>query len=179
MKLELTPLEGCLLITPTVFEDSRGYFFESFNEQNFNALIGRQVDFVQDNQSFSTYGVIRGLHGQSGDYAQAKLVRVLKGAILDVAVDLRKESSTYGQHFSTILNDENKHQLFIPEGFVHGFSVLSEEAIVLYKCNQYYNKSAEFGIQYNDSQLNIDWKIPKEQEIISKKDLLLGEFVSM
>ena len=176
MKIELTPLEGCFLLKPAVFEDNRGYFFESFNEKQFGEKIGRAIKFVQDNQSYSTYGVIRGLHGQSGEQAQAKLVRVLQGEILDVAVDVRKDSHTYGQSFSTLLSAENKHQLFIPEGFLHGFSVLSEEAIVLYKCNAYYNKNAEFGVRYDDPQLNIDWKIPNQKAIISEKDLSLSNF---
>lgn len=178
MQIEQTPLQGCLLLKPTVFEDNRGYFFESFNEKQFEELTGQRIRFVQDNQSYSQFGVIRGLHGQLGEFAQAKLVRALKGEILDVAVDLRKGSSTHGQHFGVILSAENKQQLFIPEGFLHGFSVLSNDAVVFYKCNNYYNKHAEFGIRYDDEKLNIDWQIPMQKQIISEKDLLLGEFVN-
>jgi len=170
MKTTDTPLEGCFIVEPTVFEDNRGYFYESFNEEKFNALVGQQVRFVQDNQSLSTYGVLRGLHFQRGDHAQAKLVRVLKGKVLDVAVDLRPSSSTFGQYFSIVLSAENRLQLFIPRGFAHGFVVLSEEAEFFYKCDNYYNKAAEGGIAYNDPELNIDWGIEPADIIISEKD---------
>lgn len=176
MKVEITNLKDCFVLTPKVFEDERGYFFESYNQEIFEREIGRSISFVQDNQSFSKYGVVRGLHAQVGEAAQAKLVQVLRGEILDVAVDMRPESPTYGSCFSVLLNEENMKQLFIPEGFLHGFSVLSEFAIVSYKCNHLYCKEAEVGIHPNDSVLNIDWKIPPDLQIISEKDLLLPNF---
>lgn len=170
MKVETTPLKDCWILTPTVYRDERGYFFESFNQEVFEKEVGRSIVFVQDNQSFSKYGVVRGLHAQNGEAAQAKLVRVLQGEILDVAVDMRAESPTYGMHFSVVLNDENKKQLFIPEGFLHGFSVLSESAVVSYKCNHLYVKEAEVGLHPNDPALDIDWKVSADQQIISEKD---------
>ena len=154
-----TNIPGLIVFEPKIFEDSRGYFFESFNLQTFKAA-GIEINFVQDNQSSSQYGVIRGLHYQLNPYAQAKLIRVLAGRILDVAVDIRKGSPTYGESFSIELSAENKKQLFIPVGFAHGFSVLSEQAEVFYKCDEFYNKESEGGIMYNDPSLNIDWKIP-------------------
>lgn len=165
-----TGIQGLLIFDPVVFEDSRGYFFESFNEKVFERE-GITTHFLQDNQSRSQYGVIRGLHYQLEPHAQSKLVRVLSGKILDVAVDIRKGSPTYGRHFSVELSAENKKQVFIPRGFAHGFSVLSPTAEVLYKCDAFYNKESEAGIRYNDPSLNIDWKIPAGQEIISEKDL--------
>jgi dTDP-4-dehydrorhamnose 3,5-epimerase len=165
-----TPLKGLLIFEPLVFEDSRGYFFESFNGKVFESQ-GIKAPFVQDNQSFSVYGVIRGLHYQLAPHAQSKLVRVLSGAILDVAVDIRKGSPTYGQHFAIELSAANKKQLYIPHGFAHGFSVLSETAEVMYKCDGYYHKESEGGILYNDPALNIDWKIPADKVIVSPKDL--------
>jgi dTDP-4-dehydrorhamnose 3,5-epimerase len=165
-------LKGLVIVEPTVFEDSRGYFFEAYN-QNLFQQNGVDCNFVQDNQSRSSYGVIRGLHYQLNPFAQSKLVRVLEGEILDVAVDIRKNSATYGQHFSVILSAENKKQLFIPPGFAHGFSVLSSIAIVLYKCDAFYNKQSEAGIRFSDKELNIDWKIQPGKEIISEKDLQL------
>ncbi|WP_349664661.1 dTDP-4-dehydrorhamnose 3,5-epimerase [Cellulophaga lytica] len=173
MKVIKTELEGCLIIRPTVFEDSRGYFFESHNTNHFNKALGQNVSFVQDNQSFSTRGVIRALHYQKGDNAQAKLIHVLNGVILDVAVDLRPHSKTYGEYFSVELSSENKKQLFVPRGFAHGFSVLSDTAEVLYKCDNYYNKESEGGIIYNDVTLNIDWKVSPEEIKVSEKDLIL------
>jgi dTDP-4-dehydrorhamnose 3,5-epimerase len=173
MILEKTTLEGCYVITPKVFEDDRGYFFESFNKETFAKLTGQKVNFVQDNQSFSSKGVIRAIHYQRGEYAQAKLVRVLKGVVLDVAVDLRKESKTYGKYFSIELSAENRKQLFIPRGFGHGFSVLSETAEFFYKCDNFYNKASEGGIIYNDADINIDWKINSIDENISEKDMVL------
>jgi dTDP-4-dehydrorhamnose 3,5-epimerase len=167
-----TELEGLLIFEPKVFEDSRGYFFEAYNNSVFKEG-GINMSFVQDNQSQSSYGVIRGLHYQNNPYAQTKLVRVLTGTILDIAVDIRKSSSTYGRSFSIELSDENKRQLFIPPGFAHGFSVLSEKAVVLYKCDALYNKESEGGIIYNDPALNIDWQIPADKAIISDKDKLL------
>jgi len=176
MKAIPTPLEQCVIIEPTVFNDSRGYFFESFNQNTFNTLIGQSVTFVQDNESYSTKGVLRGLHFQKGEWAQAKLVRVVKGRVLDVAVDIRKDSPTYGQHISVELTEDNKKQLFVPRGFAHGFVVLSDTAIFSYKCDNYYNKEAEGGIMYNDTTLNIDWKLPIEALIISEKDAILPTF---
>ncbi|WP_138432520.1 dTDP-4-dehydrorhamnose 3,5-epimerase [Winogradskyella algicola] len=168
-----TKLKGCFIIDPRVFQDDRGYFFESFNQETFNNLIGKTVSFVQDNESFSSRGVIRGLHFQIGEFAQAKLVRVVKGAVLDVAVDIRPESDTFGQYVAVELNEKNKKQLFVPRGFAHGFSVLSDTAIFSYKCDNFYNKKAEAGIIYNDPSLNIDWKIKKEEEQLSEKDVIL------
>lgn len=168
-------LQGIIVIEPTVFEDSRGYFFEAYNEKLFHQN-GITCQFVQDNQSHSTYGVIRGLHYQLNPHAQSKLIRVLEGKILDVVIDIRKNSSTYGQHFSLLLSAENKKQLFLPAGFAHGFSVLSETATVLYKCDEFYNKQSEAGIRYDDVDLNIDWKVEKGKEIVSDKDLQLPDF---
>lgn len=168
-----TKLKGCFILEPNVFKDSRGYFFESFNQNTFNKLIGQNINFIQDNESFSSKGVLRGLHYQLGEYAQAKLVRVVQGEVLDVAVDVRDGSETFGQYVSVELSEENKRQLFIPCGFAHGFIVLSNTAIFSYKCDNFYNKEAEGGIIYNDDILCIDWKLNKEQFIISKKDLLL------
>lgn len=176
MKAVPTILNQCFVIEPTVFNDSRGYFFESFNQETFNTLIGQTVNFVQDNESYSTKGVLRGLHFQKGEWAQAKLVRVVKGRVLDVAVDIRKESPTYGQHFSIELTEDNKKQLFVPRGFAHGFVVLSDTAIFSYKCDNYYNKASEGGIMYNDATLNIDWKLPLETLVISEKDAVLSTF---
>jgi dTDP-4-dehydrorhamnose 3,5-epimerase len=173
MKVTETELKGCFILEPSLFKDDRGYFFESFNAKRFNEIIGEQVAFVQDNQSYSSYGVIRALHYQLGDCAQAKLVRVLSGRVLDVAVDLRKKSPTYGQHFSIELSAENKKQLFIPRGFGHGFSVLSESAEFFYKCDNFYNKASEGGIIYNDQSLSIDWQIPLNEIKVSDKDMEL------
>ncbi len=170
MIIKETFLKGCFVIKPKVLKDERGYFFESFNKNTFMSLTGVKTNFVQDNQSYSQKGTIRGLHLQKGDYAQAKLVRVLKGVILDVAVDLRRDSPTFGEHFSIELSENNKKQLFIPRGFGHGFSVLSETAEFFYKCDNYYNKESEAGIIYNDKTLKIDWKINSDDIIVSKKD---------
>ncbi|HTO14698.1 MAG TPA: dTDP-4-dehydrorhamnose 3,5-epimerase [Edaphocola sp.] len=173
MKAEETKLKGCFLLTPTIYKDERGYFFESFNKFQFESLTGADGNFVQDNQSFSVYGTIRGLHFQKGTAAQSKLVRVIKGEVLDVAVDLRPESNTYLQWVGAILNEENQMQLYIPKGFAHGFSVLSEQAIVMYKCDNYYNKEAEGGIRYDDPKLRIDWLLEEKDRILSEKDLIL------
>jgi|SRR5690606_12047667 len=175
MNVKETKLKDCFIIEPKVFEDERGYFYESYNEKTFNDAIGREVVFVQDNESFSTKGVLRGLHFQKGAHAQAKLVRVIKGSVLDVAVDLRKESETYGQYISIDLSEENKKQLFIPRGFAHGFVVLSSTAIFSYKCDNFYHKASEGGIIFNDKDLNIDWKLLEEELIISEKDLVLPQ----
>ena len=168
-------LKGLIIVAPNVFEDSRGYFFEAYNQIIFHQN-GITCNFVQDNQSRSTYGVIRGLHYQLNPYSQAKLVRVLEGEILDLAIDIRKNSPTYGQHFSIKLSSENKKQLFIPAGFAHGFSVLSETAIVLYKCDNFYNKHSEAGFRYDDRDLQINWGIERGKEIVSEKDLQLPSF---
>ena len=168
-------IPGLLVVEPKVFEDSRGYFFESFNQKLFTDH-GINCQFVQDNQSKSSYGVIRGLHFQENPHTQAKLVRVLSGSILDVAVDIRKGSPTYGQHFSIELTADNKKQLWVPAGFAHGFSVLSETAVVLYKCDQFYHKPSEGGVRFDDPDLNIDWKIPTNKAVISEKDQQLPSF---
>lgn len=170
-----TGLNNLLVFEPMIFEDLRGFFYESFNEKTFkNAGIDRP--FVQDNQSFSRAGVLRGMHLQKGEYAQAKLVRVLHGEVLDVAVDLRPNSATFGKHFSIVLSSKNKKQLYVPRGFAHGFIVLSETAEFFYKCDNFYNKDAEVGIRFDDKELNIDWIISKEKMIISDKDKALGSF---
>ena len=168
-----TKLRGCFIIEPKVFKDPRGYFFESFNQNKFNELIGKTIDFVQDNESFSSKGVLRGLHFQTGEYAQAKLVRVIKGTVLDVVVDMRKDSPTFSKHFSIELSEENKTQLFVPKGFAHGFIVLSDMAIFSYKCNNFYNKASEQGLRYDDPSLGVDWILPEEDFIVSDKDLVL------
>ncbi len=172
MELQYTTIQDLLIINPTVFEDTRGYFFEAYN-QNTLAAQGITINFVQDNQSFSKRGTLRGLHYQNPPYAQTKLVRVLQGEIIDVAVDIRRESPTYGQHFAIKLSAENKKQLLIPHGFAHGFSVISETAVVLYKCDQLYNKASEGGIRFDDPNLNIDWGMDLKDAIVSDKDLLL------
>lgn len=171
-----TEFPGLLVFEPNVFEDSRGYFFEAYNEKQFQQE-GIDIRWVQDNQSSSSYGVIRGLHYQLPPYDQTKLVRVLRGKILDVVVDIRKGSPTFGKSFSKVLSAKNKRQLFIPKGFAHGFSVLSEKAEVLYKCDGFYNKESEGGIIYNDPTLEIDWRIPAEAEIVSEKDKILPTLV--
>ncbi|MFH7013767.1 dTDP-4-dehydrorhamnose 3,5-epimerase [Flavobacterium sp. FlaQc-52] len=172
MDIEKTFIEDLIILTPSVFEDTRGSFFESFNSNTFRDL-GVNFQFVQDNQSFSKKGTIRGLHYQNPPFAQTKLVRVLQGQIMDVAVDLRKDSPTYGKSFSVILSDTNRKQLLVPQGFAHGFSVLSDTASVLYKCDQFYNKIAEGGIKFDDPSLHIDWGIDIEKAIVSEKDRIL------
>jgi dTDP-4-dehydrorhamnose 3,5-epimerase len=176
MRVTPTKLEGCFIIEPRVFEDERGYFFESYNHNTFNKLTGLDVNFVQDNQSFSSRGVLRGLHYQIGNGAQAKLVRVVSGAVLDVAVDLRKDSPTFKQYVAVELTAENKKQLFIPRGFAHGFVVLSEKAEFFYKCDNFYFKELERGIIYDDKELNIDWILGTDALIISGKDKDLPAF---
>ena len=168
-----TKLKGCFIIEPQIFKDNRGYFFESFNQDSFNELIGEAIDFIQDNESFSSKGVLRGLHFQTGDSAQAKLIRVIRGRVLDVVVDLRKDSVTFSKHFSIELSEENKTQLFVPRGFAHGFIVLSDTAIFSYKCDNFYNKASEQGLRYDDPSLGIDWKLPANEFIVSEKDLVL------
>lgn len=173
MTVEETHLKGCFVITPNVIKDERGYFFESFNKAQFEAKTGITTSFIQDNQSQSQKGVLRGLHFQSGVFAQAKLVRVIKGKVLDVCVDLRKESLTFGKHFLIILDDANHKQLYVPKGFAHGFLVLENNTIFSYKCDNYYNKTSERGIIYNDKKLNIDWGYPDKDLILSEKDKAL------
>jgi dTDP-4-dehydrorhamnose 3,5-epimerase len=175
MNIIETPIQGLVVVEPRVFEDARGYFFESFNSQKLQEN-GIQMTFCQDNQSKSSYGVIRGLHFQKKPHAQTKLVRVLEGSIYDVAVDLRPSSPTYGEWFGIELSADNKKQLLVPQGFAHGFSVTSETAIVMYKCDDFYHPETEGGIIYNDPKLNIDWKVEKGKEIISDKDLILPTF---
>ncbi|RKX18508.1 MAG: dTDP-4-dehydrorhamnose 3,5-epimerase [Candidatus Zixiibacteriota bacterium] len=175
MEVTKTPIEGLLIVKPDVYKDDRGYFFESYNEDRF-VQNGVPMKFVQDNQSLSSYGVVRGLHYQLEPYAQTKLVRVLQGKILDVAVDIRKNSPTFGQWFGVELSDENFLQFLLPKGFAHGFSVLSKTALVMYKCDNYYNKSAERGIIYNDKSLNIDWKLSPEVVLVSTKDKMMTTF---
>lgn len=175
MPFRTTDIQGLLLFEPAVYKDERGYFFESYNEQTFQKQ-GLDIRFVQDNQSFSYYGVIRGLHYQLEPYAQTKLVRALQGTVLDVAVDIRKGSPTYGKHMTVELSAENRLQLLIPRGFAHGFSVLSETAQLSYKCDGLYSKESEGGIRYDDPQLNIDWQIPAGKAIVSAKDIGLPSF---
>lgn len=165
-----TQFRDLLVCQPKLLGDSRGYFYETFNEQHFKAHTGLSVHFVQDNQSMSQYGVVRGLHMQGGAFAQAKLVRCIKGKVLDVVVDMRKAAPTFGQAFSIVLSEENHTQLFIPRGFAHGFSVLSEAAVFVYKCDNFYNRDFEIGLAYNDPRLAIDWKLPENDLIVSEKD---------
>ena len=165
-----TKLKGCFILEPTVFEDERGYFFESYNENKLEQILGYKPTFVQDNQSKSSYGVVRGLHMQAGEHAQAKLVRVVEGTVIDVAVDVRPGSATYGQAVAVELSAENKRQLFIPRGFLHGFSVISETAVFFYKCDNGYNKASEDGVYPLDQDLAIDWQVPAEQMLLSEKD---------
>lgn len=169
MEVIKTKIEGVYIIKPRVFKDARGYFFEAYNKDSFTEA-GLDYDFVQDNQSFSSYGVIRGLHFQKDEYAQAKLVRVLQGKVLDVAVDIRPGSPTFGEHVAVELSDENCLQLLIPRGLAHGFSVLSETALFFYKCDNYYNKESEGSLLYSDTDLAIDWQIAPEDAEVSEKD---------
>lgn len=183
MKVIETPIKGALIIEPKVFNDTRGYFFESFSQREFDSLvtplIGHSVTFVQDNESMSTYGVMRGLHFQRSPFTQSKLLRCVRGAVLDVAVDIRKGSPTYGQHVAVELSEENKRQFFITKGFAHGFAVLSETAVFQYKCDEFYHPEADGGISILDSSLGIDWRIPVENALLSEKDTkhpLLADF---
>lgn len=169
MNIIPTEIDGVLIIEPRIFQDSRGYFFESFNLREFEEKVGA-IDFVQDNESKSCYGVLRGLHFQRDGHSQAKLVRVVKGKVLDVAVDLRRGSATYGRHVAVELSEDNHRQFFIPRGFAHGFSVLSDEVIFQYKCDNYYCPSSEGAIAWNDPDLGIDWRIPEDKVILSEKD---------
>ncbi len=181
MEVIKTELDGVLILQPRIFNDSRGYFFESYNKRAFHEAVGRNVDFVQDNESASTRGVMRGLHFQRPPHAQAKLVRCVRGRVLDVAVDIRKGSPTYGCHVAVELSEENHRQFFIPRGFAHGFAVLSDEAVFQYKCDNYYAPEADGGISIVDPELQIDWQIPLEEAILSEKDTrhpLLRDFDS-
>ncbi|SKB87631.1 dTDP-4-dehydrorhamnose 3,5-epimerase [Soonwooa buanensis] len=177
MKIKDTPLKDCYIIEPTIFEDDRGYFFEKFNENKFEELTGMNGHFVQDNISKSSYGVLRGLHLQKGEHAQAKLVSCLEGKVYDVAVDLRKDSPTYGKCFGIELTAENKLQLYVPRGFGHGFSVLSETAVFSYKCDNFYNKESEGSVLWNDKDLNIDWQLPEQDVVLSEKDKISPTFL--
>ena len=172
MKITKTALDGVVIIEPQVFEDARGYFFESWNKAKMEEA-GLNYDFIQDNQSKSCYGTIRGIHFQKGEFSQAKLVRVLQGTVLDVAVDLRKDSKTFGQHVAGELSAENNRQLMIPRGFGHGFSVLTPTAVFAYKCDNVYNKASEAGIRFDDPALGIDWKVKPEEAVLSDKDKIL------
>ena len=175
-----TPIEGLLIIEPKIFNDSRGYFFESYSQREFDEkvapLIGRQIRFVQDNESMSSYGVIRGLHYQKAPFAQSKLVRCIKGRVLDIALDIREGSPSFGQHFAVELSEENRRQFFIDKGFAHGFAVLSDIAIFQYKCDEFYHPETEAGINPTDKSLGIDWRIPLEAAILSEKDRLYPGF---
>jgi dTDP-4-dehydrorhamnose 3,5-epimerase len=176
MRIEQTPLKDCFIIHEKVHGDARGYFIETFNQRDFTTATGLAIEFVQDNQSRSSKGVLRGLHMQKGSSAQAKLVRVLAGSVLDVAVDLRKGSPSFGQHFTIELTAENHKQFFVPAGFAHGFVVLSESATFFYKVDKFYEPGNEVGIMYNDTDLNIDWKLADNELILSDKDKVLGSF---
>jgi dTDP-4-dehydrorhamnose 3,5-epimerase len=176
MRVEETPLKDCFIIHEKVNGDARGYFIETYNSRDFNAATGLNIEFVQDNQSRSTKGVLRGLHMQRGAAAQAKLVRVLEGAVLDIAVDLRKGSPSFGQHYAIELTADNHKQFFVPAGFAHGFVVLSETATFFYKVDKFYEPGNEVGIMYNDKDLNIDWKLSAAEIILSEKDKTLGSF---
>jgi len=173
MTVTKTKLNDCFVIEPNVFGDDRGYFFESYNKANFEAKTGLNINFIQDNEAFSTKGALRGLHFQKGEFAQAKLVRVTQGKVLDVAVDLRPKSSTFKQYITVELSSENKKQLFVPRGFAHGYVVLSDTAVFNYKCDNRYHKASEGGIIYNDDTLNIDWVLKESDFIISEKDRIL------
>ena len=181
IEVKRTDIEGVLIIEPKVFGDARGYFLESFNANEFAEKTGLNINFVQDNESMSSYGVMRGLHFQTPPYTQAKLVRCVKGAVLDVAVDIRKGSPTYGQHVAVELTEENHRQFFVPRGFAHGFAVLSETAVFQYKCDEFYHPEADGGISILDDSLGIDWRIPTEKANLSEKDTkhaLLKDFDS-
>jgi len=177
LKISQTPLQDCFVLTPTIFTDERGTFYETYNQNVFKKVTGIVVDFVQDNQSTSTLGVLRGLHFQVGEMAQAKLVRVVQGKVLDIVVDLRKDSDTFGKHYSIILDDKKQEQLYVPRGFAHGFITLSETSKFAYKCDNFYDKASERGIIYNDATLQLDWHLSKDNYIISEKDLELPSFL--
>lgn len=176
MQITETQLKGCYVLEPKIFEDERGIFFESYKKNEFERATGQNIDFVQHNHSISKRGVLRGLHLQTGEYAQSKLITVVKGEVLDVVVDFREGSETFGQHFKLRLSEENKKSIFIPKGIAHGFLTLSEEAVFTYKCDAYYHTASESGILYSDDTLNIDWVYPKESLILSEKDRKLPTF---
>ncbi|CAN5475910.1 dTDP-4-dehydrorhamnose 3,5-epimerase [soil metagenome] len=175
MKITTTPIEGLLIIEPRLFNDGRGYFYESYNKEKYTAA-GIAVDFIQDNQSFSQKGAVRGLHGQADPFAQGKLVRGIQGRVIDVALDIRKGSPTYGQHFSVELSGSNNLQFWIPAGFLHGFATLEDNTIFTYKVNNYYDKASEIGVLWNDKDLNIDWGMPQSDALLSPKDEVLPLF---
>jgi len=177
VKILQTHLKDCFVLTPTIFSDERGTFYETFNKNVFEKVSGQRVNFVQDNQSTSTFGVLRGLHYQIGEMAQAKLVRVIQGKVLDIVVDIREDSETFGKHFSIVLDDKKQEQLFVPQGFAHGFITLSETSKFAYKCDNFYDKASEKGIIYNDATLGLDWHLSEEDFIISEKDKLLPTFL--
>lgn len=177
MEIQHTPLIDCFVLKPSIFKDHRGTFYETYNKNIFKEVSGKDIDFVQDNQSTSSYGVLRGLHFQTGEMAQTKLVRVIQGKVLDIVIDVRKGSETFGKHFSIILDDKEQLQLFVPKGFAHGFITLSSTSKFVYKCDNFYNKASEGGIIYNDATLRLDWHLPKEDFIISEKDKLLPTFL--
>ena len=179
MNAEEIYLKGCFVITPKLHCDDRGVFFESYQKKKFEELIGQPINFVQDNHSVSNKGVLRGFHFQTGNFAQAKLLRVVKGSVLDVCVDIRPDSETFGQHFSMILNDIEHQQLFIPRGFAHGFLALEDHTVFNYKCDNYYSKNHESGLLYNDALLSIDWNFPTNNIILSEKDKQLPTFESL
>ena len=177
MKIEHTTLKDCFVLTPAIYKDERGTFCETYNEVLFEKVTGQNVNFVQDNQSTSTLGVLRGLHYQVGEMAQAKLVRAVQGRILDIVVDIRKDSETFGKHFSIILDDIIQQQMFVPRGFAHGFITLSPTSKFAYKCDNFYDKASERGIIYNDATLQLDWHLSNDKFIISEKDLILPTFL--
>lgn len=177
VKIEQTPLKDSFILTPTIYNDERGSFHETFNDILFKKVSGQKVNFVQDNQSTSSFGALRGMHYQVGKMAQAKLVRAIEGRVLDIVVDMRKESETFGKHFSVILDDITKKQLFVPRGFAHGFITLSPTSKFAYKCDNFYDKASERGIIYNDATLQLDWHLPNDKLIISDKDLKLPSFL--
>lgn len=179
MTITKTNIEGCIVIDPTIFEDDRGVFFESYNKKKLERYLGKEIDFVQDNHSISNKGVIRGLHYQKEPYSQTKLVRVLQGEVIDVVVDMRKNSKSFGEYFKIRLSGDNKKMLLVPGGLAHGFLALKDNTVFLYKCDQYYNKEAEGGIIYDDPDLGINWEFPKDQLILSEKDKELPLFKNL
>lgn len=179
LELENTPLKDCFLLKPSIFRDHRGTFLESFSQRRFEEVTGLQLNFVQDNQSSSSRGVLRGLHFQTGQFAQSKLVRTVLGKVLDVVVDLRPNSPTFKKSFKTVLSDENHYQLFVPAGFAHGFLTLSDVSVFSYKCDQYYNKKADAGVFWNDPAFKIDWEYPHDKLILSEKDAHLPTFENL
>lgn len=176
MEIQQTSIDGCFVLKPRIFRDKRGYFFESYNKKQFEKHLGSPLNFVQDNESLSSHGVLRGLHYQVGDFAQSKLIRVIRGKVLDIVVDLRKDSPTFGKSFALILDAGEKLQLFVPRGLAHGFVTLSDKSIFAYKCDNFYNPEFERGILFNDATLALDWHLPEDKLIVSEKDLNLPSF---